>query len=148
MTGDVAESKKMKRDDICTELSSMKRDLNELKESIVEIQKNVLEIVSVNAKMNIPIGIRQTLTDAFMCKICHQIPMKPPLIFTKCCKAVVGCEECVNKWYSGENALTKPCPLCRKDRGYNETSQVLGFNDFIDDLKILIGSQDEARSQD
>ena len=98
MTGDVAESKKIKRDDICTEISLMKRDLNELKESIAKIQKkNVLGIVSVNAKMNIPIGIWQTLTDAFMCKICHQIPMKPPLIFTECCKAVVGCEECVNK---------------------------------------------------
>ena len=36
MTGDVAESKKMKCDDICTELSLMKRDLNELKESIAK----------------------------------------------------------------------------------------------------------------
>ena len=82
--------------------------------------------------------------DAFMCKICHAFPMMPPLIFTRCCKVVVGCEQCINQWYSGEDALTKACPLCRKARGYNETSQVLGFTDFIGDLDVIMGtSQDQ-----
>ena len=77
--------------------------------------------------------------------------MKPPLIFTKCCKAIIGCEECISKWYSGEEALTKPCPLCRNARGYNETSQVLGFNNFVRDLEVVIGSshdETEAETQD
>ena len=144
MTDDMVENKKMKIDDVCSEVRLMKRDLNELKESIVEIQKDVSGIMSVNSQMKIPIGLWQSLTDAFMCKICHMFPMKPPLIFTKCCKAVIGCEECINKWYSGEEALTKPCPLCRKARGYNETSQMLGFNDFVGDLQVIIGSSHDA----
>ena len=151
MIDDMVENKRIKIDDVCSELRSIKRDLenlNELKGSITEIQKDVSGIISVNSKMNIPIGLRQSLTDAFMCKICHTFPMKPPLIFTKCCKAIMGCEECINKWYSGEEALTKPCPLCRKACGYNKTSQVLGFNDFVRDLEVVIGSShDEAEAE-
>ena len=77
--------------------------------------------------------------DAFMCKICHNLPMKPPLIYMKCCKAILGCELCVNKWYSGDEALTKVSPLCRNARGYNETAQILSFDDFIGDVEVLLG---------
>ena len=61
MTDDMVENKRIKIDDVCSELRSIKRDLenlNELKGSITEIQKDVSGLISVNSKMNIPIGLR------------------------------------------------------------------------------------------
>ena len=50
------------------------------------------------------------------------IPIRPPAILSKCCKSsIIGCERCVNKWYSGTEALTKTCPSCRAERGYCDT---------------------------
>ena len=48
--------------------------------------------------------------DAFTCKICKDSPIEPPIILYKCCKTIIGCESCINFWYSGEageDATTK-----------------------------------------
>ena len=60
-----------------------------------------------------------------------------PILLAKCCKSIIGCEECVNRWYSGPDALTKSCPRCRSERGYNETMRVLGLDDLLTGLKRL-----------
>ena len=60
MIDDMVENEKMKIDDVCSEVRSINRFLNELKESIVEIQKDVSGIIYVYSQMNIPIGLRQS----------------------------------------------------------------------------------------
>ena len=37
----------------------------------------------------------------------------------------------MDQWYSGDQGLRKTCPLCRGDRGFADTSQVLGIDDFL-----------------
>ena len=70
-----------------------------------------------DSKTNLPIKLQNDIREVFKCSICHGTPLKPPVIVAKCCKNIVGCEECVNTWYNGENAMIKTCPLCRAERG-------------------------------
>ena len=52
----------------------------------------------------------------------------------KCCKNIVGCEECVNTWYNEENAMIKTCPLCRAERGYADTMRLNGLDTFVSNI--------------
>ena len=54
---------------------------------------------------------------------------------------VVGCEKCVNEWYSGPDALIETCPSCHGERGYNETVLLRGFDDFITEVQKVIQTQ-------
>ena len=57
----------------------------------------VTEMLEINKSLPLPVGITKLVKDAFPCKtLCHETPMKPPLIATKCCSSLLGCEECVN----------------------------------------------------
>ena len=70
-------------------------------------------IMSLTKDVKIPLGLKKLLNDALKCHICTTV-MKPPVIIAKCCNTLIGCEECINRWYSGPEALTKQCPrLCR-----------------------------------
>lgn len=62
-------------------------------------------------------------------------PMKPPIIATKCCSSLLGCDECVNSWYDSVNGLSKKSP---------HTSVSKGLDDFLTGMrKVLI-----TRSED
>ena len=52
---------------------------------------------------NMPMSLKNTIGYAFKCKICQDVPFKPPIIVAKCCSNVVGCQSCVDQWYSGES---------------------------------------------
>ena len=130
-------------------LSSIKEDVgnpSEIKASILGMEKKLMEILEVNEKMNIPTGLHRSLMDTFMCKVCRNFPMKPPLIYSKCCKSVIRYEGCVDKWYTVDKALTKVCPLCGSTRGFNETAQILAFNEFVQDVKRMMGESNQNHS--
>ncbi|KAL5496426.1 hypothetical protein EMCRGX_G012706 [Ephydatia muelleri] len=57
----------------------------------------------------------------------------------KCCKTILGCEACVNLWYSGPDALEKTCPRCRAKRGFCETMVVLGLDELVAGAKSILG---------
>ena len=44
---------------------------------------------------------------------------------------VLGCSECVNEWYTGDGSLDKTCPHCREPRGYAQTCQFKGIDEFL-----------------
>ncbi len=71
------------------------------------------------------------LKQTFRCTICLSI-IKPPIILARCCKNVLGCQDCVNELYRGEGlaSMIKKCPICRAQRGFSETCQLNGFDDF------------------
>ncbi len=85
--------------------------------------------------MHIPIAIRSILNDTFKCVICQESPMKPPVIFAKCCKSILGCQSCVDTWYQGEEMQTRTCPKCRGDRAYVETCKLNGLDEFLEALR-------------
>ena len=121
-------------------LETIDKNLTSLNERLDDLKSDVAKVLEVNRGAILLLGLYKALSDVLKCKICHNVPMKPPLIYTRCCKAILGCETCVNMWYDGDDALTKPCPLCRQARGYNETLRILGFDDFSATIEKLFSS--------
>ena len=74
--------------------------LNEIMEDVDLIKENLEDMMHLNEKSLVPLGLKRLLRDSFQCKICMTVPIKPPVIMSKCCKAVIGCEACVNHLYT------------------------------------------------
>ena len=50
-----------------------------------EVRDIMADMMSLTVNTNLLIGLRSVLRDTFKCHICHSIPVRPPLIVTKCC---------------------------------------------------------------
>ena len=120
--------------------------LEEMGEMLGSLHQKVDQVLSLTPESKVPLGLKKLLIDSFTCKICKDSPMEPPVIFAKCCRTIVGCETCVNFWYSGENATTKMCPHCRAERGYAETMRQVGLDDFLRGIKGLLSQPEDASS--
>ena len=112
------------------------------------IKETLSDVMSLTKDTRIPVGLKRLMRDAFKCNICHTVPVRPPVIVTKCCKKILGCEPCVNHWYSGDEALTKTCPACRADRGYNETMLLRGLDEFLIGVRQAIQTEDERDEEE
>ena len=60
--------------------------VNEGREDIDTIKEAIQDIMHLNRQSKLPLGIVRLLRDAFQCKICLEIPVKPPAIILKCVK--------------------------------------------------------------
>ena len=107
-----------------------------------EVKANVVSIMAVNRQMKIPIAIRSWLLDIFTCHICQMSPIKPPVIFSKCCRYLIGCQPCVDSWYGG--SPDKPCPRCRAQRGFAETCRLNGLDELLLAGDSTLGNEDES----
>ena len=104
----------------------------------------MVDMMSLTADTNLPMGLKRILRDTFKCQICHTVPIRPPVIITKCCRNLMGCQACVDTWYSGTKAMTRMCPMCRADRGCNETMVLRGLTNFMDGIRKLYNEDDSA----
>ena len=84
---------------------------------------------------NFPPALKRSLTDCLKCKICQGSPFSPPIILAKCCSNIIGCQGCVDAWFSGADALTKACPICKCERGYAHTSRFHGIDELCEVLE-------------
>ena len=136
------------RDDSIPSKKKRKHDdgtLQRLTDEVASIKDIITDIMSLTNDTNIPLGLRRVLRDTFKCQICHGVPVKPPVIVTKCCRNILGCQECVNTWYSGPEAMTRTCPMCRAERGCNETMMLRRLTDFMETIKkIYEGNEDNS----
>lgn len=105
---------------------------------VEDIKSRIEEIMAVTKESKVPLGLKKALGDCFKCSVCTG-PIVPPVIVTKCCKTILGCETCVNSWYSGEDALFKTCPKCRASRGYNETMILRGLDTILEVYRKIEG---------
>jgi hypothetical protein len=119
------------------------QDLKKIQDDIAAIKGDISEINSLSANSKIPLALNRILKETFKCSICHAVPTRPPVIIMKCCKSIAGCEGCVNNWFSGEDALTKTCPLCRAERAYCEVMILRGLDDFLAQVKNALQDQDQ-----
>ncbi len=113
---------------------SIGKDINEIKSSLsrlFEIQKT----------MKIPLALRRVFIEDFKCIICQDI-ISPPAIFSRCCKYIIGCESCIDKWYEGESGRNKTCPRCRAERGFPETCRLNGIDNFLLSLRSVLGVEE------
>ena len=136
-------------DDSDEDLAPKKRskftsDIEDMKEDIADIASAVRDIEELDRTSAVPLAMKNLITDAFKCKLCLQAPMRTPPIFTRCCKTLLGYEPCVNGWYSGTDALTKTCPICRTERGYSETMVLRGIDDFLTGINKIMHPEDNT----
>lgn len=110
---------------------------------VATIRDTVTDMMTLTPNRNLPLGLKRVVHDSFKCYICHAVPIKPPLIITKCCKNMLGCQECVNTWYAGPDAMLKTCPICRTERGCNETMVLHGLTEFLESIKRIYETDDE-----
>jgi hypothetical protein len=105
--------------------------------SLAVLNQNVNKILEVSRRLNLPIGFLSLLSETFLCKIC-QSNIVPPAIFGRCCKTIIGCQRCVDRWYRGESGLEKKCPLCRGERGFADTCRMSGIDDFLQAVDSIL----------
>ena len=126
---------------------------HEAQEILAQLAKLKTEIEKIQLAMwvksnTIPNAFREALSHAFRCKICQVTPFVPPVILARCCTNIIGCQKCVDTWYSGTNALTKNCPLCQHERGYAQTSTIHGFDEVAMELQTLFENTDKVSGSD
>ena len=72
-----------------------KSKINKMVETIGDdvsvIRETVTDMMTLTANCNLPLGLKRIVRDTFKCYICHSVPVKPPIIVTKCCKNMLGC---------------------------------------------------------
>lgn len=136
--------KTLHKEDYSKTIMEMSVKMAAVLDEIDNLKAVITDTLTLTRECGIPLPFMRMMRDSFKCKICHKTPPKPPLIASKCCKVLLGCEGCVNSWYSGADALTKACPSCRHERGYNETMQIRGLDEFLTEARDLIHPATDA----
>ncbi len=117
--------------------AEMEESLDGIRHEIGALQGKMDKLFTITKDMPIPAGLKLLLHDALKWKICHATPVKPPIIFAKCCKSILGCQACVDSWYV-DGGMTKTCPACRSARGLSETMIMLGLDDLVEGLRDIL----------
>ena len=113
---------------------------DDIEETLGRMNKRLETLFSVSSSAKLPLGIAATILTAFMCKICHSL-MKPPVIASKCCRSLLGCQRCVDEWYGGSEGISRSCLNCRRDRGYSETFVIVGLDEFLTSVQPLFSDE-------
>ena len=117
--------------------ADVEESLEGIREELGSLQDKMDKLFTVTKDMPIPPGLRILLTDAMKCKICLQSPVKPPIILAKCCKTILGCQECVDGWYS-DGGLNKSCPSCQSPQGLSDTMILLGLDELAEGVRDIL----------
>lgn len=102
--------------------SSIQKDLNDI--------KSLLSNANVGQDVNGQEGIVQALKTVLTCKICQRISKKE-IAFIQCCGQIIGCCECINRWFEEEDT----CPLCRNPEGVNKVIPFRGLDEVIEKIQ-------------
>ena len=70
-----------------------------------------------------------------ICKGCCQAPM-----VSRCCKRIVGCSSCVERWLANESS----CPLCRASGKISQRFPLKGFEELSSFFRMVEGPPAEA----
>jgi len=65
--------------------------LQSIKDELVSLKDTVVDVMSLTPESFLPLGLRRVIRDTFKCQIC-QSTANPPIIVTKCCKNILGCQ--------------------------------------------------------
>ena len=126
------------------ELEPPKKKLvySDIDKNIKALRNQVDSLLEVQGTLRLPLSLRKLLLENFKCIVCRSV-MKPPVIFARCCKRIVGCESCVDTWYRGaqsEGNLSQTCPQCRSERAYADTCRINGLDDFLQGIGRMIST--------
>ncbi len=131
------------KDDTVMRVERIESNVEDLLQEVDSMKASINDILHLNERSKVPVALQRLMRDAFQCKICLCTPIKPPVIMSKCCKSILGCEKCINEWFNGPDALLKTCPACNTERGYSETLMLKGLDNFLTEVKSVIQTEDE-----
>lgn len=115
---------------------------DDIEKTLGSMNKRLETLFSVSNSAKLPLGIAATMQTAFMCKICHSL-IKAPVIASKCCRSLLGCQRCVDEWYSGSEGISRSCFNCRRERGYSETFLMVGLDEFLTSVQPLFSDEEQ-----
>ena len=118
-----------------------KSKLIEILDEVRSLRKDVNHVMKLTKGMTLPPGLYKQLDETFKCHICHLSPFNPPAIFGRCCRNIIGCSACVDRWFKEESL----CPLCRSDRALPDTCIINGLDDFILSINPLLNAADPSK---
>ena len=131
------------KDDTVMRVERIESNVEDLLQEVDSMKTSINDILHLNERSKVPVALQRLMQDAFQCKICLCTPIKPPVIMSKCCKSILGCERCINEWFNGPDALLKTCPACNTERGYSETLMLRSLDSFLTEVKSVIQTEDE-----
>ena len=121
--------------------------LSSIREDIKLIRQDIQQIYKVDRHTKLPVALYHQLHNTFKCRICHNAPIVPNVIFARCCKSIVGCQSCTDQWYR-EDGMNKPCPLCGTPRALPDTMRIHGLDEFLCAIEPLLNQSHPDSSQD
>ena len=137
-------SKRKKNDDgtYNNKIHDIMEELDHIGTLLHDVHVKLDEVFTVTANTKVPLSLKQLICETFTCKICHAAPMKPPILFSQCCKVIIGCQRCVDGYYASdrETLLTKACPHCRAERGYTQTTRLKGLDELLSGVQPLFAA--------
>ena len=106
------------------------RALVTVKSDVQQIREDLQRLYQIDRHTRVqPVGLQRQLQETFKCKICQGL-IKPAVIFARCCKTIIGCQTCTDKWYESDG-MTKACPFCGTDRALPDTIRLHGLDDIF-----------------
>ena len=130
--------------DIVPLVKRRKEGIDGIARDIKVLKSDVASLFEVSRTI-VPMGLKKMLIDTFRCTICQSTP---PIIFSKCCKSIIGCQECVDKWYCGSEGMGRSCPRCRAERSFTETCRVNGLTEFLEMTEKILDDVGEDSDTD
>lgn len=136
---DQERSRKQRKTGATAKLSKIEGKLTELQDVVNENKSELLKVLTFSKDNKVPLALKNIVKESFSCKICHKAPMDTPILASRCCGTIIGCEACVQTWYgTGNSVFDKCCPNCRAERGYSNTFRLLGIDEFLVKLRQLV----------
>ena len=117
--------------------SSLEVKIDEINEEIKSMKKEIQKFHNLAFRHKFSASLLSELEESFSCLICKRAPARKPLLGCIECSSVIGCQTCVNEWYSGANSLNKKCPKCRVERGLSKSIILRGFDGLLTQIKNL-----------
>ena len=121
----------------------LREGIDGIARDIKTLKSDVASLFEVS-RTRVPMGLKKMLIDTFQCTICQSTPMTPPIIFSKCCKSIIGYQECIDKWYCGSEGMGRSCPRCQAERGFTETCRVNGLSEFLEMTEKILDVGDDS----
>ena len=117
---------------------SLSSIISNIQTTCSSMKEDIRLLYAIDRHTKISASLYKSLNSTFSCKICQKSPIVPNVIFARCCKSIIGCQVCVDRWFRGEEGINKPCPLCGTPRALPETMRLHGLDDFLTAIQPLL----------
>ena len=73
-------------------LSTIEGKLIEIQSIVSENKSELQNVLAFTKDSKVPIALKNMVKESFSCKSCHTAQMKRPILASRCCGCIIGCE--------------------------------------------------------